>query len=252
MTTKELSSYLQDEDAAEKWLRLNNILKTFDACPLCGSGHLGRIRRERYKCYECRGEWNIRKGSCLESMHLECSIFIGCIKMFCDEIAAVRCSYELEVSRQTILRIYEDFRMILVGSSESVEDVNEVTFLINHESGGIRFGLNKVSNESLHQAKLFLKRQKLAHGQYFYSITYNNINLKKILREINKIDYLDEFYRYCQERVLKFRGRNSAGLFGILQELAFRFNHRDEQVFDIFVNRLAAPVKAASTRGALI
>src|ERR1035438_1926043 len=97
MTTKELSGYLQDEFAAENWLRGRDILKTFESCPLCGSGHLGRIRRERLKCYECRGEWNTRKGSYLESKHLALSKFIGIMKMFCDEVSASKCSYELEV-----------------------------------------------------------------------------------------------------------------------------------------------------------
>src|SRR5664280_959729 len=143
MTIKELSGYLLNEEAAEKWLRDNNILTAYDSCPYCSSGHLGRIRRERYRCFECKYEWNIRKGSWLESMHLECSTFIGTIKMFCDEVSATKCAYELEVSRQTILKIYEDFRGSLVGPPESFVDENEIIVLINNVNGGVRFSFSK-------------------------------------------------------------------------------------------------------------
>src|ERR1035437_5901301 len=252
MTTKELSSYLQDEDAAEEWLRDKNILKTFEACPVCGSGHLGRIRRERYKCYECKGEWNIRKGSWLESMHLDCSTFIGTMKMFCDEVNAAKCAYELEVSRRTVLRLYEDFRENLVGLPETLADENEITVLIASMGGKVSVSLCNDGNESVHQSKLMLRRQKQTDGQYYYSILYSSISTKKILRAINKINDLDEFYRYCQERVLKFRGRDIAGLYATLQELAYRFNHRHDKLFDLLVSSLVASGIAAGTGGALI
>src|ERR1035437_735356 len=252
MTTKELSGYLLNEEAAEKWLRDKKILTTYEFCPLCGSGHLGRIRRERYRCYECKNEWNIRKGSWLESMHLECSTIIGIMKMFCDEVNAAKCAYELEVSRRTVLRLYEDFRKTLVGLSETLTDENEIVVLIASMGGKVSVNLCNVSDETTKQSKLTLRRQKQTDGQYYYSILYSSISTKKILRAINKINDLDEFYRYCQERVLKFRGRDIAGLNATLQELAYRVNHRHDKLFDLLVNSLVASEIAAGTGGALI
>src|ERR1035437_6116511 len=252
MTTKELSGYLLNEEAAEKWLRDKNILKSFDSCPLCGSGHLGRIRRERYRCFECKNEWNIRKGSWLESMHLDCSTFIGTMKMFCDEVNAAKCAYELEFSRRTVLRLYKDFRENLVGLPETLTDENEIVVLIASMNEKVNVSLCKAGDETTQQSKIMLRRQKQTDGQYYYSISYNSINTKKILRAINKINYMDEFYRYCQERVLKFRGRDIEGVYGTLQELAFRFNHRNDKMFDILVNRLVASGIAAGTGSALI
>jgi hypothetical protein len=118
--------------------------------------------------------------------------------------------------------------------------------------GKVSISLCKAGNETIQQSKLMLRRQKQTDGQYYYSISYSSINAKKILRAINKINNLDEFYRYCQERVLKFRGRDLAGLYATLQELAYRFNHRNDKLFDLLVNRLVASGIATGTGGALI
>lgn len=251
MTTKELSRYLQNEEVAEEWLREKNILKTFEACPLCGSGHLGRIRRERYKCYACKREWNTRKGSYLESKHLALSKFIGIMKMFCDEVSASKCSYELEVYRNTVNELYHEFRNTLIGPISDYPDVNLANIVIVLEGNKV---VVSISNKGLvipQVSNIRLKRQKQPDGKYFYNIEYKSISSKKILKAIDKIDGIDVFYRYCQERVLKFRGRDISGLYFTLKELAFRYNHRSESIFDLLINGLVVAKKTIGTGGAL-
>ena len=82
MNLMELTQYTSDDEKAEQYLQKIGILKTFDNCPYCGSRRLGRIRRVKIKCYECRKEWGVRKGSILEGMRIPLTKFLLAIKLF--------------------------------------------------------------------------------------------------------------------------------------------------------------------------
>ncbi len=63
MNLIELTQHTSDEEKAEKYLQKIGILKIFEEYPYCGSKRVGRIRRGKIKCYECRKELGIRRGS---------------------------------------------------------------------------------------------------------------------------------------------------------------------------------------------
>ena len=66
MNLSELVKVLSSEEKAEEFLRSRGMLKTFERCLFCKSGSIGKVRRNFYKCYGCRREWSIRRGSILE------------------------------------------------------------------------------------------------------------------------------------------------------------------------------------------
>ena len=66
MNIVKLSEVTADEQRAEEFLREIGILRSFAECPCCGNKHFGKVRRNFYKCYRCKREWSIRKGSVLE------------------------------------------------------------------------------------------------------------------------------------------------------------------------------------------
>ena len=63
MELTKLIDIARDEASAEEFLRKKGILKTFTCCPYCGNKHFGKVRRNVYKCYRCKREWSVRKGS---------------------------------------------------------------------------------------------------------------------------------------------------------------------------------------------
>ena len=208
LTIKQLSFYLQDETLSEKYLLENGILKTFSSCPSCNSTHFGRVRRQRFKCYECKYEWNVRKESVLESSHLSLSDFIGCIKMFADELSASKCSHELCINRIRVGELYRNFQVKLIGRI-NIPAVNSKIMKISLklEDGKIHVALD--DNDSTEDSsRLIISRSKNQDRAYQYLISYENLRIKRLLRAIDRIDELDDFYRFCQERLLSFRSKD--------------------------------------------
>ncbi|MHB1688085.1 MAG: hypothetical protein ACYCVH_12025 [Ignavibacteriaceae bacterium] len=240
MTTKELSLYLNNEDEAEVYLFKVGVLKRFDACVQCGFSHIGRVRRGKYKCYECKTEWNLRKDSYLERRKISLGEFIGIVKFFADSVNASRCAEEIEVGIKPTRHIYRDLRLKLIGRGLiNVNDNHDVTFTIRETDGQINISIGGNTEGESSAADLTATRSKDSNTSYFYRLSYNNLSAKKILNHIDKIDNLDNFYRFCQERVLNFRGRDMNSLADTLQELAYRYNHRNEDIFNILINQIS-------------
>jgi transposase len=104
MNLSELVKIASSEEKAEEFLRSRGILKTFERCPFCKSGSIGKVRRNFYKCYGCRREWSIRKGSKLLSK------FILAIKLFILEVPVNKAYKELGISYNTAHKIYQRIR----------------------------------------------------------------------------------------------------------------------------------------------
>jgi transposase len=236
MTTKELSIYLNNEDAAEEYLRNIKILQSFEICPKCKSTHFGRIRRSKYKCYECGYEWNIRKDSFLQGKHISLSDFIGCLKFFADGVNATQAAKELQLNPKLLRQLFNDFRTLFLNAIKVRKD--KLSLHINEANGKIRLSV-LTKTEVTKDAVLTIIRTKDSNGAYSYKINYKNFSTKNLLQEINKIDKLDHFYRYCQERILNFRGRNIESLIEVVQELVYRYNNHDQDLFEILIKRIS-------------
>ena len=89
MNLSELVKIASSEKKSEEFLRLKGVLKTFSSCPFCEENSIGRIRRNFLKCYKCKKEWSIRKGSILEKMKISFSKFVLAIKLFVLEVPSV-------------------------------------------------------------------------------------------------------------------------------------------------------------------
>ena len=123
MNLIELSALIQDEKICEEYLRNVGILKTFTNCVKCGSEKIGAVRRNRIRCYSCKYEWNVRKGSVLEGMIIESSKFIACIRMFEYELSPSQCSVETSIAYETASMIYKIVRIRIAGISDVTNKV---------------------------------------------------------------------------------------------------------------------------------
>jgi hypothetical protein len=204
-------------------------------CIQCGSSHLGRVRRGKIKCYECNFEWNPRKNSFLESRKISSGEFIAITKFFADGVNASRCADELELGVKQIRHLYSEFRDILFGGNVlNIEDPKKVTFFIRESNGLLELAADQSIDVGTSKAVILATRSKEKDTSYFYRISYKNLSAKKILKQIDRID---NFYRFCQEKILNFRGRDINKLAETLQELVYRYNHRNEDMFSILMNK---------------
>jgi transposase len=105
MNMVKLSKVIADEQRAEKFLREIGILKTFRKCSYCGNKHFGKVRRNFYKCYRCKREWSVRKGSILERTKIPFNKFVLALKLFELEIPVLKACKELELSYNTVHKL---------------------------------------------------------------------------------------------------------------------------------------------------
>ena len=106
MNLVELLQVASSEERAEKFLRERGVLKTFDSYPFCNAENIGKVRRNFYKCYECKKEWSIRKDSILEDLKVWLSKFVLAVKLFILEVSANKAHKELDLAYNTIHKIY--------------------------------------------------------------------------------------------------------------------------------------------------
>ena len=105
MNLIELLRLLLDEKKTEQYLLEIGILKNFYNCDKCGSEKFGRIRRGKYKCYSCKYEWNLRKGSKLEGINLGFNKILLFLKLVEYKINNSKIQIELEMDRITVKKL---------------------------------------------------------------------------------------------------------------------------------------------------
>lgn len=245
MNLIELSELLLDEKKAEQYLLDVGIIKSFTTCEKCGSSKLGRIRRGRYKCYGCKSEWGFRKCSVLHEQSITASKFIGLIKLFEMDTTALIASKELVINRKTALRFFELFRSIIM-NDENNHTLAGQTILKNESPifsitilNGKVF-ITSADTDSNHTNLFTVKRTRVPNKEVTYHFNYGNVQSRSIKSRLHNFPISqNHFWRYANEKLLKFRGTKLDSLYKFLKEIEFRYNNGNnlfEKLIEKIVN----------------
>jgi transposase len=263
MNLSELVKIASSEEKAEEFLRSKGILKTFENCPFCKSESIGKVRRNFYKCYGCRREWSIRKGSILEGIKIPLSKFILAIKLFILEVPVNKAYKELGISYNTTHKIYQRIRKaiydfvsredeVLSGEVEADESyfggksrgkrgrgaMDKIpVFGILERNGKVKVEIvEDVSAETiLRETIKKVKRGSIIYTDQFRSYDglviygFRHERIDKSVRFSNGrvyINGIEGFWSYAKERLLKFHGVSRENFVYYLKELEFRYNNR--------------------------
>ena len=163
MNMIKLSKVITDEQKAEEFLREVEIH------PYCRNKHFGKVRRNFYKCYCCKREWSVRKGSVLERMKIPFNKFVLALKLFELEISVLKACKELEFSYNIV------------------------------------------------------RSKRFANGKVY-------------------INGIEGFWSYAKGQLLKFHGLLPKTFPYYLKALEFRYNNRNESLFDKIVEAVRGGV----------
>ena len=268
MELMKLMDIARDEASAEEFLRRKGVLKTFTCCPYCSNPHFGKVRRNVYKCYRCKREWSVRKGSILEKTKVSFSKFLIALKLFELEVPVLRASKELGLSYNTVHRLFTLIRKHIYkatskddlssGEVEADESYfggrrkgkrgrgakNKIPVFGILERGGkvkvevvkdvkaetlLREAIKKVKRGSL----IYTDRFRSYDGLVMYGFRHERIDhSKRFSNGRVYINGIEGFWSYAKGRLLKFHGL-STRLFPLyLKELEFRYNKRNENLFE--------------------
>ncbi|GIU72453.1 MAG: DDE transposase [Candidatus Nitrosocaldaceae archaeon] len=259
---------INDEKKAEEWLRYKGILKRFDRYIYCNNEHIGKVRRNYYRCHKCKKEWSIRRDSILYGLRISLSKFIAALKLFELEISTLKASKELQLSYTTTHKIFTIIREkiyqycskddILQGEIEADEAYfmlekgkrgrgnNKIpVFGILERNGKVKVEIvNDVKAETLLRETI----KKVKRGSIIYTDKYKGYDslvlygfkherIDKSIRFANGkvyINGIEGFWSYAKERLLRYHGVSRELFPYYIKELEFRYNNRDN-VFEEIV-----------------
>ncbi len=224
---------------------------------------LGRIRRQRFKCYGCRREWGVRKGSIIERPQVPFSTLLLAIKLFELDLSTREAARQLGLAYNTVWRLHHLFCMAILCIAEDTASLKGEIKLDESYFGGRRkgkqgrgaackvpiFGIlergGKVRVEVVQNVKeeILLERtiQKVKRGSLVYTDRFQSYNgLVSYGFRHKRIDHgnrfangkvsingIEGFWSFAKECPMKYHGVDPAKFPFYLKELEFRYNYRD-------------------------
>ena len=230
------------------------------SCIFCGSYHLSRLGDKRIKCNQCKQRYSLIK--------LKRDLQI--LYYFYLEVSARKASKELNINYRQIHRKFMHFRKSIAEYCNSQADKlhgeleldesyfggkrkgnrgrgannKTIVFGILERKGQVHTKIvENVSKETLME-EIKNKTQK---GSVFYTDGWRSYNdLKQFGKHNiikhdqdqfadgrNHINGIEGFWSYAKERFHKYHGINHANYPLYLKEMEFRFNHRNESIFNL-------------------
>lgn len=231
-------------------------------CIFCGTYKPYRLSDKRIKCRKCKAVYSTKKlKRDLDVLHY-----------FCLELSAKKASEDLKLSYNTVTKRYMFFREKIADYSENFSEklkgeleLDESYFGGKRKGNRGRGAFNKaivfgilerngkvytkvvpdVSKETLMNV-ITTKTQK---GSVFYTDCFKSYkSLKQFGKHMkvnhqytfgkshNHINGLEGFWSYAKERFHKYHGINMKNYPSYLKEMEFRYNHRDEDIYNSMFN----------------
>ncbi len=245
--------------------------KYFDGktCIFCGKYGLYKLADKRVKCKHCKKRYS------LNQLKLELQI----LYYFYLELSARKTAKELNVNYRLVHRKFMQFRkLIAVYCNQEARKLNGELELDESYFGGKRKGnrgrgahnkaivfgilerngiVHTVIVENVSKETLMKEiKNKTQKGSVFYTDgwkSYNSLeqygkhniirhDKDEFAKEKNHINGIEGFWSFAKERFHKYHGIKKNNYPFYLKEMEFRFNHRNESIFnllfDICVRRL--------------
>ena len=268
---------IQTERKARKYLR-NWVWKNRRKfCTRCRSYQVYQTVGLRYRCRRCRytfGDWT---GRWLGRVRITTVQWLWVLKLFELEVSARRIAREVGLSYPTALKACQVLRQAIVAHTAPRLLQGEIA-LDEAYFGGRRKGkrgrgaagkvpvfgilerrgrvqVNVVPDVSA-RSLLDLTLKKVRRGSIVYTdkfrgddslmfCGYRHLRLdhRKVFATGKvSINGLEGFWSYAQQRLMKFHGVSKRYFPLYLKEMEFRYNHREQSLFDLLAQLVTKPV----------
>jgi len=232
------------------------------SCIFCGKYRLYKLKDKRVKCKHCKKYYSLNK--------LRKDLLI--LYYFYLEISARRAANELNLDYGVIHRKFTNYRKSIANyCNQEAKKLNGEIEIDESYFGGKRkgnrgrgaknkaivFGIlerkgkiytNIVENVSAETLMNEIKN-KTNKGSVFYTDgwksyasleQYGKHNIidhdKKLVENHNHINGIEGFWSFAKERFHKYRGISKTNYPFYIKEMEFRFNHRNENVFNLLID----------------
>ena len=278
MRTKAFEKLIESEDAALRYLRRKRYKKGRVFCHACNGRSVYRFAGEiRYRCRRCGYTFGPLTGSWMASSKVDLTTRLWLVKLFELEVTARQAAVQTGVSYPTALRFFTMIRRSILAEEEPDLFRREVE-LDESYFGGRRkgkrgrgaagkvpvFGIlerkgrvqvtpvpNVTGKTLIEETVKMVKRGSLVYTDKFRGYDaltfcgYRHLKVdhgKQFSRGRVHINGLEGFWSYAKGKLFKHHGVSPEKFPLYLYEMQFRYNHRDEDLFELFLDYLLKPV----------
>jgi transposase len=224
-------------------------------CQSCGSDKAYVIENgERRRCARCGHSFHPLQGRWIHRVKISSQKWLWIIKLFELDNPTSTISEETGISYPTVLKAVETIRWAIIGDSITCADVEfgcslDTSVPILGASSGEHISVQVLETIPAERIRctgrlaggwMICADKNLTYG----SLMYGNEKLTLVDKGEHfprlRIYFsgMDGFWQYTRERLTKRHGISLEKLMLYIREMEFRYMHRDEQLFDLLVEKL--------------
>lgn len=263
------------EAAARDYLVSAGVLRFPSCCPVCGSTAIRNIRRNQCRCRGCRHEWSIRNGTILEGLRISFRTFFSIARYFADDLPANEAARRMSIAYNTVYEVYRRIRsaILVPDSVDPAEGAGEPEHPVTKETPGTESTLNGryqvLFGIRLVDGRILIERVSIPDPGIIVTLPIPNMQRGNIMfidaygkkyqgfitytadrhgKDVVRIRARDElpwsplgnFWTFAGSAWMSHRGIEREHIPEFVQELAFRYNHRHEDILPLVLERIAA------------
>src|SRR5659263_132569 len=227
MRTKAFEKLITSEDAALRYLRRKRYKKGRVFCHACNGRSVLRLAGDiRYRCRHCGYTFGPLTGSWMATSKVELTTRLWLVKLFELEVTARQAAVQTGVSYPTALRFFTMIRRSILAEEEPELFRREVELDESYfgcRRKGKRGSLVYTDKFRGYDALTFCgyRHLKVVHGTRFS-------------RSQVHIHGLEGLWSYAKGKLFKHHAVSPEKFPLNLYEIQFRYNHRDEDLFELF------------------
>jgi len=244
-------------------------------CPRCRMRKLYKLEDGRYRCSRCRYTFHDFSGRWINQGRLSCIQWLSLVKLFELEVSARKMTSQIQLSYRAVYNAAMAIRWAILSHAEDAETLlgGEIE-LDESYFGGRRKGNRGRGAAGKVPVFGILERDGLVHVNVVPNVTAETLlrfTIKKVRRgsvvytdkfksydslmfcgyRHLKVDHgkyfssgkvyingMEGFWSWAKERLIKHHGVSKEHFPLYLKELEFRYNHRNEDIFDSITNYL--------------
>lgn len=277
MRILDFDKLIRSETSAQRYLIRRRWGSRDKRCLSCNSKRLYRLGEGRYRCSDCRYTFADLTGTWVAQSRISAIKWLWLIKLFELEITAWQAAGQLSMSYPTVLRAFTIIRRAVLAEEEPELLRQEVEADESYFGGrrrGVRgrgargkipvFGIlerkgkvqvtvvpNVSTRTLMDETVKLVKRGSLVYTDKYHSYDalafygYRHLRVdhaRRFSRGRVHINGLEGFWSYAKGKLLKHHGVSPHRFPLYLYEMQFRYNHRRENLFDLFLQAVLKPV----------
>lgn len=277
MKVKPFESLLKSESKARRYLQKKRYKNGRVFCHACSGRKVYRLSEGRFRCARCRHTFGLFTATFLGQAKLALGIWLWLVKLFELEVTARQAAVQVGLGYPTALRAFTLMRHALV-AQQAPQVLGKEVELDESYFGGRRKGrrgrgaagkvpvfgilerkgvvsvtvVPNVSGQTLlNETVRLVKRGALVYTDKFRGYdaltfcSYRHLKVdhgKRFARGHVHINGLEGFWSYAKGKMQKHHGVSPKRFPLYLYEMQFRYNHRQEDLFDLILDALLKPV----------